>query len=285
MKNKPLKILPFFLSFAFVLSGCSSENENTQASESETTQTVSEVTSSGSITEADSETEAETEAVTESETSSETAVFLKMPRQEYYYTNICDEERISGIMDYISPINAKELITDEAFTEEIMSELPLLEVNKKSLIHGLDEIYISCCGVNTFSLNQNAPIPKIQCFVFNGDLENIGTVDFIRRESNTFSNDLSIFVIGESGNTEYSETFEILSEEKDRKYAFILYGVFGEACIDEENSVKYFGENIDKELEIIGNPYSIFDKKGLTVSYDDITDEENLIKFEVEELG
>ena len=78
-----------------------------------------------------------------------------------------------------------------------------------------------------------------------------------------------------------SDLIRKLSANKSKRYIVLTNGLETK-LLDSENKITKIGA-VRKDLEVIGDCYCILEQHGLSVSYDDIINEENLIWFDFEE--
>lgn len=144
-----------------------------------------------------------------------------------------------------------------------------------SKLYNENGCYLSISSATFFDIASNQTSDVIQCFIFTKDLEEAGTVRFLNGRIETMS-----VSVNDSENGGTSIVLKALAKEKDKKYVFLTNGT-DTILLDKENNTVSAGLS-KHNLEIEGDCYSILEQKGLSVSYNEIIDEENLIWIQFE---
>lgn len=194
------------------------------------------------------------------------------------YMDVCVAETISQAGNINTPFDLKEKISEKKFKKEIygfiygdVNEIPT------SKLYGADGFYLSVCGAATFDIPSNRTGNMVQCFIFTKDLEEAGVINFNKEVTSVKISSVSI---NDTALGTRSTVPEKLSENKNNKYVILKNGLETK-LLDEENNVTNVGSSRHK-LEIDGDCYGAL--KALSISYNEITDSENLIWFKIDEL-
>lgn len=173
----------------------------------------------------------------------------------------------------------KGRLSEKEFREEFLS-LIWMDVSEiqDSKLYGADGCYLSACGASVFSVGENQTADEMQCFIFTKDLEEAGTVYFHNQ-----GKEISVSVETTSTDTR-SVVLKKLSEDKDKRYVMLVNGLRSMLLDSENNIVHISAVNASGDLEIIGDCYGLLENNGLSISYSDITDSENLIWFDFDEM-
>ena len=171
-------------------------------------------------------------------------------------------------------------LSEKEFREKFFS-LMWMYVNEiqDSKLYGEDGCYLSACGAPVFSVEENRTTDEIQFFIFTKDLEEAGTVYFHNQ-----GKEISVSVETTLTDTR-SVVLKKLSENKDKRYVMLINGLQSMLLGSENNIVHISAVNASSDLEIIGDCYSLLENNGLSISYSDITDSENLIWFDFSETA
>lgn len=190
------------------------------------------------------------------------------------YRDVCAAETISQAGNINMPFDLKEKISEKKFKKEIygfiygdVNEIPT------SKLYGADGFYLSVCGAAAFDIPSNRTGNTVQCFIFTKDLEEAGTIYFRKGAISSVS-------INDTALGTRSAVLEKLEKDKTKKYVILSNGLETK-LLDEENNVTNVGSSRHK-LEIDGDCYGAL--KALSISYNEITDSENLIWFKIDEL-
>lgn len=173
----------------------------------------------------------------------------------------------------------KGRLSEKEFKEEFLT-LIWMDVNEiqDSKLYGEDGCYLSACGASVFSVGENQTADVMQCFIFTKGLEEAGTVYFHNQ-----GKEVSVSVETASVNTR-SAVLKKLSADKDKRYVILVNGLWSMLLDSENNVVPISAVNASSDLEIIGDCYGLLKNNGLSISYSDITDSENLIWFDFDEM-
>ena len=190
------------------------------------------------------------------------------------YLDVCSEEVVSRSENINAVTDLQSKFSEKKF-KKLFGALTYGFVNEMptSKLYNENGCYLSISNTTFFDVASNQTSDVIQCFIFTKDLEEAGTIMFLSNKIET----LSVSV----NNSEYgspSVILEKLAKEKDKKYVFLINGV-DTKLLDNENNIINVGFSRHK-LEIEGDCYSILEQKVLSVSYNDIIDEKNLIWIE-----
>lgn len=190
------------------------------------------------------------------------------------YRDICVAETISQAGNINMPFDLKEKISEKKFKKEIygfiygdVNEIPT------SKLYGEDGFYLSVCGTAAFDVPSNSTGSTVQCFIFTKNLEEAGTVYFRKGAISSVS-------INDTALGTRSAVLKKLEKDKAKKYVVLSNGLETK-LLDEENNVTNVGLSRHK-LEIDGDCYSAL--KDLSISYNEITDSENLVWLEFDEV-
>ncbi len=200
---------------------------------------------------------------------------LTSPIKSYgEYSDVCSEEIISQSENIKAAVDLKGTFAAKEF-KGLFSALVYGFVNEMqtSKLYNENGCYLSISSATFFDVASNQTSDVIQCFIFTKDLEEAGTVRFLRDKIETMS-----VSVNDSENGGFSIILEKLAKEKDKKYVLLTNGM-DTKLLDNENNIVNVGLSRHK-LEIEGDCYSILEKKGLSISYSDIIDKENLIWIE-----
>lgn len=191
------------------------------------------------------------------------------------YRDVCVAETILKAENINMPFDLKEKLSDKKVKKEIyglisgfVNEMP------SSKLYGADGFYLSVCGAAIFDVPSNRANGSVQCFIFTEDLEEAGTVYF-----NSNGRHISVSVNDTASGTR-SAILKKLEEDKNKKCAVLSNGM-DTLLLDEENNVTATGSSRHK-LEIDGDCFGAL--KGLSISYSEITDSENLVWFKFDEI-
>lgn len=192
------------------------------------------------------------------------------------YSSVLNAENILQ-SDISFPFDIKNKLSEKKFKKEFYSLIyhDIHEI-QSSVLYGENGCYLSVCGVSAFNVEAGRTVDEVQCFIFTKDLEEAGTTYF-----NNKGNFISVSVNDTAANTR-SAVLKKLSESKNDRYVILKNGLETK-FLDNKNNVVKIGA-VKKDLEIIGDCYSLLENNGLSVSYNDITDGENLIWFDLGEI-
>ena len=195
------------------------------------------------------------------------------------FSDVCSEEIISQ-SDNIKAAGDLKMTFDQKEFKELFSALVYGFVNEMptSKLYNENGCYLSISSATFFDVASNQTSDVIQCFIFTKDLEEAGAIRFLSDKIETMS-----VSVNDSENGGSSVILEALAKEKDKKYVLLTNGMEIK-LLDNENNIVNAGSSRHK-LEIEGDCYSILEQKGLSVSYNDIIDEENLIWIEFEKFN
>ena len=190
------------------------------------------------------------------------------------YRDICGAEIVPQSGNINMPFDLKEKISEKKFKKEIygficgdVNEIPT------SKLYGEDGFYLSVCGTAAFDVPSNSTGSTVQCFIFTKNLEEAGTVYFRKGAISSVS-------INDTALGTRSAVLKKLEKDKAKKYVVLSNGLETK-LLDEENNVTNVGLSRHK-LEIDGDCYSAL--KDLSISYNEITDSENLVWLEFDEV-
>ena len=213
----------------------------------------------------------------------ETGVFLNefatIPLKTYdKYVSVLDAETVSQSKHLNLPFDLGKKLAEKKFEkkfkEEFFSSISILAQDKSSIIYGEKGCYLSVYGMPEFSVEEVKTFNSVQCFIFTKDLKVAGAVYFYVNDKKTICSSTTLF------NSD-SPVCRKLSANKSKRYIVLSNGLETK-LLDSENKITKIGA-VRKDLEVIGDCYSILEQHGLSVSYDDIISEENLIWFDFEE--
>lgn len=174
-----------------------------------------------------------------------------------------------------SPVDLKSKLAEKKFKEEFYSLIyPYFGEIQSSEIFGENGCYLSVCGASVFDVPSNRTTGSVQCFIFTEDLEEAGTIYF-----NNNGRYISVSINDTAVNTR-SAVFKKLSENQNKSYVILNNGM-DKLLLDEENSITNVSSSRHK-LEISGDCYDAL--KDLSISYNEITDKENLIWFQFDDM-
>lgn len=195
------------------------------------------------------------------------------------YLDVCSEEIISKSKNINTSIDLRSEFAEKEFKVRF-SALVYGFVNEMptSKLYNENGCYLSVSSATFFDVASNQTSDAIQCFIFTKDLEEAGTIRFLSDKIETMS-----VSVNDSENGGTSIILKTLAKEKDKKYVLLTNGM-DIKLLDNENNIVNAGSSRHK-LEIEGDCYSILEQKGLSVSYSDIIDEENLIWIEFEKFN
>lgn len=214
------------------------------------------------------------------ETSNLQDEVLTSPIKSYdEFSDVCSEEIISQ-SDNIKAAGDLKMTFDQKEFKELFSALVYGFVNEMptSKLYNENGCYLSISSATFFDVASNQTSDVIQCFIFTKDLEEAGAIRFLSDKIETMS-----VSVNDSENGGTSIILKTLAKEKDKKYVLLTNGM-DIKLLDNENNIVNAGSSRHK-LEIEGDCYSILEQKGLSVSYNDIIDEENLIWIEFEKFN
>lgn len=200
---------------------------------------------------------------------------LNKPIKSYdEFSDVCSEEIVSRSDNIKSAVNLKKTFEEKEF-KELFNTLVYGFVNEMptSKLYNENGCYLSVSSAVFFDVASNQTSDVIKCFIFTKDLEEAGTIRFLRDNIETMSVN-----VNDSENGGTSIILEKLAENKDKKYIILTNGM-DTKLLDNENNIVNAGSS-SHELKIDGDCYSILEQKGLSVSYSDIIDEENLMWIE-----
>lgn len=195
------------------------------------------------------------------------------------YLDVCSEEIISQ-SDNIKAAGDLKMTFDQKEFKVLFSISAYGAVNerKTSKLYNENGCYLSTSSATLFDVASNKTSDLIQCFIFTKDLEEAGTIRFLRNDIESMT-----VIVNDSESGGPSVILEKLAKEKDKKYVLLINGMETK-LLDNENNIVNAGPS-RHELEIEGDCYSILEQNGLSVSYSDIIDEENLIWIEFEKFN
>ena len=213
----------------------------------------------------------------------EAGVFLNesatFPLKTYdEYSSVLNAETVSELYIH-KPIDLRKKFTKKKY-KELFNALVYGFVNETqtSKLYNENGCYLSICYATHFNVAENRTTDILQCFIFTKDLEEAGSILFLRNDIEAMSVSINDTEVGGS-----SPILEALAKEKDKKYVILTNGM-DTKLLDNENNLVKAGTSRHK-LEIEGDCYSILEQKGLGISYNDIISEENLIWFEFEKYN
>lgn len=211
------------------------------------------------------------------ETSDLQDYVLTSPIKSYdEYSDVCSEETVSKSENIKTTADLKSTFEQKEFKGLFsVSVYGFVNEMQTSKLYNENGCYLSISSVTFFDVASNQTSDVIQCFIFTKDLEEAGTIRFLSDKIETMSVSVND---SESGGT--SIVLKALAKEKDKKYVFLTNGM-DTKLLDNENNIVNVGLS-KHELEIEGDCYSILEQRGLSVSYNEIIDEENLIWIEFE---
>lgn len=189
------------------------------------------------------------------------------------YISVLDAETVSQSKQLDIPFDLEKKLAEKKFKKEFVGAMSSYAHDKSSQMYGEKGCYLSVYGVPEFSVEKVWTVNSVQCFIFTKDLEQAGTVYFYDKGKSISSNSADV--------SNYSPVCKKLSANKSKRYIVLSNGLETK-LLDSENKVTKIGA-VRKDLEVIGDCYSILEQHGLSVSYDDIISEENLIWFEFDE--
>lgn len=200
---------------------------------------------------------------------------LTSPIKSYdEFSDVCSEEILSQSDNIKAAVDLKMTFEQKEF-KELFSALVYGFVNEMptSKLYNENGCYLSISSATFFDVASNQTSDVIQCFIFKKDLEEAGTIRFLSDKIETMS-----VSVNDSKNGGTSIILEKLAKDKDKKYVLLTNGT-DTKLLDNENNIVNAGSSRHK-LEIDGDCYSILEQKGLSISYSDIIDKENLIWIE-----
>ena len=207
--------------------------------------------------------------------------FATLPLKTYdKYVSVLDAETVSQSKHLDLPFDLGKKLAEKKFEkkfkEEFLSSISILTQaqDKSSIIYGEKGCYLSVYGMPEFSVEEVETFNSVQCFIFTKDLKVAGAVYFYVNDKKTICSSTTLF------NSD-SPVCRKLSANKSKRYIVLSNGLETK-LLDSENKITKIGA-VRKDLEVIGDCYSILEQHGLSVSYDDIISEENLIWFDFEE--
>lgn len=194
------------------------------------------------------------------------------------YSDVCSGEIISRAENIKAAADLKDMFAEEGFKELFAaSTYGFVNEMQTSKLYSENGCYLSVSGAVFFDVPLNQTSDVIQCFIFTKDLEEAGTVRLLNGRIETMSVSVND---RENGGT--SAVLKALAEEKDKRYV-LLTNKTDTKLLDNENNIVNAGSS-RHELEIEGDCYSILEQKGLSISYSDIINENNLVWFEFENI-
>ena len=194
------------------------------------------------------------------------------------YVSVLDAETVSQSKQLDIPFDLGKKLAEKKFEkkfkEEFLSSMSISAQLEGLQIYGENGCYLSVYGVPEFSVEKVWTVNSVQCFIFTKDLEVAGVVYFYENDKKTICSSITSF------NSD-SDLIRKLSANKSKRYIVLTNGLETK-LLDSENKITKIGA-VRKDLEVIGDCYSILEQHGLSLSYDDIINEENLIWFDFEE--
>ena len=163
------------------------------------------------------------------------------------FIDVCSEEIISGSDNIKAAVDLKNTFDKKEF-KELFSKLVYSFVNEMptSKLYNKTGCYLSVCSADFFDVASNQTSDVIQCFIFTKDLEEAGTIRFLRDKTETMSVN-----VNDSENGGTSIILEKLAEDKDKKYIILTNGM-DTKLLDNENNIFNAGPSSHK-LEINGD--------------------------------
>lgn len=185
------------------------------------------------------------------------------------YLEVLDAETVSRSERLSAPFDIESKITEKKFKKKFYN-LIYADIAKipSSTLYGEKGCYLSVLGAAAFNVPSNTTVDSMRCFIFTKDLEEAGTLYFTKAG-------ITVSVNDKYGNIRHT-VLKKLSAEKDKRFVILSNGLETK-LLDSENNIVNVGASHHK-LEISGDCYSVLN--GLSVSYDDIVKEENLIWFD-----
>ncbi|MDE7288982.1 MAG: hypothetical protein K2N71_05705 [Oscillospiraceae bacterium] len=202
--------------------------------------------------------------------------FATLPIKEYdEYSSVLNAETVSE--SYIhKPVDLRKKFAKKKYKKLFISLAEFGAMEQTSKLYNENGCYLSICYTTHFNVAENRTTDILQCFIFTKDLEEAGSILFLRNDIESMNVSINDTEIGGS-----SPILEALAKEKDKKYVILTNGM-DTKLLDNENNLVKAGTS-RHELEIVGDCYSVLEQKGLGISYNDIINEENLIWFDFNE--
>lgn len=163
------------------------------------------------------------------------------------FSDVCSEEIISRSDNIKAAVELKNTFDKKEF-KELFNTLVYSFVNEMptSKLYNKTGCYLSVCSADFFDVASNQTSDVIQCFIFTKDLEEAGTIRFLRDKTETMSVN-----VNDSENGGTSIILEKLAEDKDKKYIILTNGM-DTKLLDNENNIFNAGPSSHK-LEINGD--------------------------------
>lgn len=192
----------------------------------------------------------------------------------------CDAAAMEGAgLDYEFPWDLREEFSNQEYEAELRAEfLRKLQLdrdgNDTSLLADADGCYISLKPHPIFILPDRTYSKAFYCYLFSRDMEPVGRILFVDNNGKLEYNNPEIFNIrSEEYNT------KVMREAPDRRFLLITNN-YDDLLLDE-NNVGY--EKWNTVYKITGDFFHTLDWEAVSVSYNELTSEENLYWLEFSE--
>ncbi len=192
--------------------------------------------------------------------------------------NICSAEKIRNAnLVYIPIVNLSDKLQEKEFrkviSEYFKSEPSRLKPN--AVLYNEKGCYFSVCGAAMYNVNTNTFEKTLQCFIFTHNLEEVGTIYFYLDGKKIISQ----FSINGAEIGTKSALLKKLSKNKDKEYIIISDGYYSTALLDSDNTLIPLSTGSDAFV-VNGDCFSEFNNTSVSLSYNKIINEENLIWIE-----
>ena len=192
--------------------------------------------------------------------------------------NICSAEKIrTANLVYIPIVDLRSKLQEKEFRKIVIeyfkNDPSCLESN--AVLYNEKGCYFSACGAAIYNVNTNTFEKTLQCFIFTHDLEEVGTIYFYLYGKKT----LSQISINSAENGTKSALLKKLSKNKDKEYVIISDGYYSTALLDSDNTLIPLSTGSDVFV-VNGDCFSELNNTGVSLSYNKIINEKNLIWIE-----
>lgn len=192
--------------------------------------------------------------------------------------NICSAEKIrKANLVYIPIVDLRSKLQEKEFRKVIIeyfkSEPSRLETN--TVLYNEKGCYFSACGAAIYNVNTNTFEKTLQCFIFTHDLKEVGTIYFYLDGKKIISQ----FSINNAENGTKSALLKKLSKNKDKEYIIISDGYYSTMLLDSDNTPIPLSTGSDVFVAN-GDCFSELNNTGVSLSYNKIINETNLIWIE-----